>query len=87
MGVDGDNFDDSFNEDVRDMSWVMMITMPRSLLHCIDLDLKGKTDSVTQVRFIGFGGISSFPDNFIIGDKQGYQSKGAFKCSMASFKK
>ena len=43
---------------------VMMITMPRSLLHCFDLDLKGKRDSVTQVRFIGFGGISSFPDNF-----------------------
>ena len=73
MGVDDDNFDDSFNEDVRDMSWVMMITMPRSLLHCFDLDLKGKRDSVTQVRFIGFGGISSFPHNFIIGIKKGYQ--------------
>ena len=39
----------------------MMITMSRSLFHCFDLDLKGKRDSVTQVRFIGFGGISSFP--------------------------
>ena len=75
MGVD----DDSFNEDMRDAMGVMMITMSRSLLHCFDLDLKGKRDSVTQVRFIGFGGISSFPDNFIIGNNQGYQSKAAFE--------
>ena len=83
MGVD----DDSLNEDMRDAMGVMMITMSRSLLHCFDLDLKGKGDSVTQVRSIGFGGISSFPDNFIIGDNQGYQSKGAFRYSLASFKK